>query len=54
MAQMKGFMEQRGLWNLAKGKILRERGEEGDAVREYKAMHEENFWSSWLREDRER
>ena len=36
-------------------KVLRERGappkEEGDAVREYKAMHEENFLSSWLRED---
>ena len=25
--------------------------EEGDGVREYKAMHVENFWSSWLRED---
>ena len=25
--------------------------EEGDVAREYKAMHEENFWSSWLRED---
>ena len=25
--------------------------EEGDAVREYKATHEENFLSSWLRED---
>ena len=25
--------------------------EEGDAVREYRAMHEENFWSSCLRED---
>ena len=25
--------------------------EEGDVVREYKAMHEEDFWSSWLRED---
>ena len=24
---------------------------EGDIVREYKAMHEENFLSSWLRED---
>ena len=24
---------------------------EGDAVREYKAMHEENFWSNWLKED---
>ena len=25
--------------------------EEGDAEREHKAMHEENFLSSWLRED---
>ena len=25
--------------------------EEGDAVREYKAMHEENFLSRWLREN---
>ena len=25
--------------------------EEGDVVREYKAMHEEDFWSSWLRKD---
>ena len=25
--------------------------EECDAVREYKAMHEEDFWSNWLRED---
>ena len=34
---------------------MKERGElpneEGDVVREYRAMHEENFWSSWLRED---
>ena len=34
---------------------MKERGElpnvEGDAVREYKATHEENFWSNWLRED---
>ena len=48
-------MAQKVVWNLAKKKILRERGElpkeEGDAVREYKAMHEENFLSSWLRED---
>ena len=32
---------------------MRERGalpkEEGDAVRECKAMHEENFLSSWLK-----
>ena len=51
-------MEQKGLWNLAREKILRERGalpkEEGDVVREYKAMHEENVLSSWLREDGER
>ena len=43
------------MWNFAKEKILRERGElpkeEGDAVREYKAMHEENFLSSRLWED---
>ena len=36
-------------------KILRERGElpneEGDAVREYKAVHEETFLSDWMRED---
>ena len=34
---------------------MKERGElpneEGDVVKEYKAMHEEDFWSSWLRED---
>ena len=23
----------------------------GPAVREHEAMHEESFWSSWLRED---
>ena len=27
------------------------RNEKGDAVREYRAMHEDNFWSSWQRED---
>ena len=34
---------------------MKERGElpneEGDAVRKFKAVHEENFWSKWLRED---
>ena len=34
---------------------MKERGElpneEGDAVREYKPMHEEDFWSSWPEED---
>ena len=52
---MEGFIAQKGLWNFAREKILRERGalpkEEGDAITEYKAMHEENFLSSWLRED---
>ena len=52
--EVEGF-DAKGLWNLAREKILRERGalpkEEGDAVREGKAMHEENFLSSWLRED---
>ena len=53
--EMEGFMAQKGLWNLAREKILRERGalakEEGDAIGEYKAMHEEKCWSSWLMED---
>ena len=55
---MEGFMAQKGLWNLVREKILRERGalpkEECDAMREYKAMHEEHFLSSWLRRERER
>ena len=50
-----GVIAQKGLWNLAREKILRERGalpkEEGDATREHKAMHEEKFFSSWSRED---
>ena len=52
---MEGLMAQEGLWKLAKEKITKERGElldeVGDAVREYRAMHEGNFWSSWLKED---
>ena len=39
-------MAQKGLWNL--GAMPKE---EGDVIREYNAMHEENFLSSWLRED---
>ena len=35
--------------------MLQDRGampkEEGDIVRKYKAMHEDNFLSSWVRED---
>ena len=53
--EMDGFMAQKGQWNLAEEQILRKRGallkEEGDAIREYKAMHEENFLSSWSRQD---
>ena len=45
--EMEGLMAQKGLWNLAKEKIMKEGGElpdeESDAA--------ENFWSSWLRED---
>ena len=53
--EMEGLMAHKGLWNLPKEKIMKERGEfpneEGNVVRECKAMHEEDFWSSWLRED---
>ena len=47
---------QKGLWNMAEEKIMKARGElpsEGGAVREYRAMHEENFWNSWPRKMRE-
>ena len=48
-------MAQNGLWKLARERMLHDRGallkEQGDTVREYKAMHEENFPSSWLRKD---
>ena len=51
--EVEGFKAQKGLWNLAKeenpdGKRRHAQG--GDAVREYKAMHAENFLSSWPRE----
>ena len=52
---MEGLLAQKGSWNLAKEKIMNEVGEflheVGDAVREFQAMHEENIWSNWLRED---
>ena len=48
-------MAQQGLWISAKENNMKERGElpneEGDAAREYKSRHEENFWSNWLREN---
>ena len=53
--EMGGFMAQKGLWNHARDKMLQDRDalpkQTGDVIREYKAMHEENFLSSWLRED---
>ena len=52
---MEGLMAQNGLWNLAKEKIIEERGElpneVGDAVREYGAMHEENLENGESREE---
>ena len=48
-------MAQKGLWNLALEKILRQKAalpmEEGHAIGEHNAMNGENFLSSWLRED---
>ena len=45
-------MAQEWLWIIAKRKM---RGalprEDGDLLREYQAIHEDNFLSSWLRED---
>ena len=53
--ELEGLMARKGLWNLASEKRLLDRGalprEEGDVIREYNAMHEQNFSSSWLRED---
>ena len=53
--EMEGLMAQNGLRNLAKEKIKKEGrelpNEEEDVVREHKAVHEEDFWSSWRRED---
>ena len=51
-------MAQKALWNIAKKRMLGDRGaflgrEEGGFVREYKAMHKENFPSIWMREDKE-
>ena len=55
--EMEGFMAQKGLWNLARENLLQDRGEwpeeEGDDIREYEAMHEENVQRSWLRKDGE-
>ena len=41
------FMAQKALWNITKKRSLEDRGalpkEEGDFIRDYKAMHEEHF-----------
>ena len=47
-------MTKRSVWHLAREKRLQDRGalprEEGDVIREYKAMHEENFFCSWSKD----
>ena len=49
------LMAQHGLWNLVREKVLQVWGElpkeAADVIREYKAMHEEKYLSSWLREE---
>ena len=49
------FMGQKGLWDFDRDKLLQDRGalpeEDGDIVREYKAMHQEHFPCCWPRED---
>ena len=49
------FVAQKALWNIARDKKLEDRGafpeEDGHQLRKYRAMLEENFLSSWLRED---
>ena len=49
-------MAQTRLWNIAKKRMLEDRGalnkEKGNLVREHKATHEEHFLSIWLRENK--
>ena len=52
--EVEGLMAQNGFWNLAREKrITGERchSQGRSAIREYEAMHEKNFLSSWLRQD---
>ena len=53
--EMKSRLARRGLWKITKDRLLEDRGglprEDGNRLREYRSMHEENFLSSWLRED---
>ena len=51
-------MAQKGFWNIAqKERMFEDRGalpkEDGDLLREYQAMHEENLLSTWLREGKQ-
>ena len=47
-------MAQKGLWNTVKKRSWEDTGvspkEDGNQLRVYEALHEENFLSSWLRE----
>ena len=51
------FHGRKVLRNIAKKRMMEGRvvlpKEDGTQLREYRAMHEENFLSSWLREDLE-
>ena len=53
--EMRGFMAQKeGLWSLEREKVLQDRRElleeEGDVIREYKAVHEETFLEQLVKE----
>ena len=52
---MERFIAQRGLWNLERENVLQNRGplpqDEVDVIGECKATYEENWLSSWLREN---
>ena len=51
-----GFLAQHGVWNVARKKMLEDRGalakEESDLVREYKAMQVEHVLGCWLWQDK--
>ena len=53
--ELEGFMAKKRVWESCEKNEVQEKSampkEEGDAVREYNAMHEESFLSSWLRKD---
>ena len=53
--ETEGFMALKGIRNVAREKMLGDRGAlakgDGNQSMEYKALHEENVLSCWLRED---